>query len=343
MKAIGKNASYSDVFEGNFTIAQDPIIVQNVVSTAQIDPTQSTDMTLSKTANTNPETSVYSLTLSNTPLAGIQKTYESLFVYPYGCVEQLLSSTLPNAILKRIVSLKEVVKVGTKDIDTNLKNGYARIMRLQNNDGGFKYWENDFTSDIQITPHVLRHLVELADAGFVVEREKLQAAAEYLMQTVRENTPVHTRLEALWAVAKFMPQQEAEVLSGFALRDIASLRPTATSSHELLSYTYALYYLDAKKYASEITKNIETLQKNILPVRNEMYYSSLEDKALLAVLMMDVGMKQHELSGIMLEIYEKDWESYWYSTKEKNAAFLAFVKYMEVYGTSSLNDADIDL
>lgn len=83
MKAIGKNETYSDVFEGNLPIAQDPIIVQNVVSTAQIDPTQSTDMTLSKTANTNPEKSVYSLTLSNTPLAGIQKTYESLFVYPY--------------------------------------------------------------------------------------------------------------------------------------------------------------------------------------------------------------------------------------------------------------------
>lgn len=59
--------------------------------------------------------------------------------------------------------------------------------------------------------------------------------------------------------------------------------------------------------------------------------------------MIDIGMKQHELSEIILEIYKKDWHSYWFSTKEKNAAFLAFVKYMESYGTEYISDAGLEL
>jgi uncharacterized protein YfaS (alpha-2-macroglobulin family) len=258
-------------------------------------------------------------------------------------VEQLLSSTLPNAILQRFASLKEVLKVKPELIEENLKNGYARIMRLQNEDGGFKYWENDFSSDIEMTPHVLRHLVELKNAGFAVEDTKLQKTVTYLGATVRENTPVHTRLEALWAVAKYMPRQEKEVLEIFGIRDINSLKPQAQSSHEFLSYTYMLYYLDAKKYTSEIAQNIEILKKQNLPVQNELYYSALEDRAILAQLMIDAGMKQYELSEIMLEIYAKDWQSYWYSTKQKNAAFLAFVKYMERFGTQYLSEVELSI
>lgn len=42
-------------------------------------------------------------------------------------------------------------------------------------------------------------------------------------------------------------------------------------------------------------------------------------------------------------MYDRDWESYWYSTKTKANAFLAFVKYIETYGSDSLSTVAIDL
>jgi hypothetical protein len=78
-------------------------------------------------------------------------------------------------------------------------------------------------------------------------------------------------------------------------------------------------------------------------VQNELYYSNLEDRALLASLMIDFGMKQSELTDIILELYEKKWRSYWISTKSKNAAFMAFVKYMETYGTRYQNNVVLKL
>ena len=180
VKAIGKNSKHSDMYEGSYILATDPMIIQNVVQSANIIPGKTSDLSVKKTENTNAQASTYKLHLSNAPLSGIEKTYESLFTYPYGCVEQLLSSTLPNAILLRFVQLKESVKISEKDIKNHLASGYERIMKLQNEDGGFKYWENDFTSDIQITPHILRHLVELKNSGFTVSDEKLKKASKYL-------------------------------------------------------------------------------------------------------------------------------------------------------------------
>lgn len=42
-------------------------------------------------------------------------------------------------------------------------------------------------------------------------------------------------------------------------------------------------------------------------------------------------------------MYQHDWESYWYSTKTKNNAFLAFAKYIETYGKDSLNTIEVKL
>lgn len=62
---------------------------------------ESADLSLAIGENTDETKSSYTLTLSNNPLLGIEKIVKSLAVYPFGCGEQLLSSTFPNAVLKR--------------------------------------------------------------------------------------------------------------------------------------------------------------------------------------------------------------------------------------------------
>jgi hypothetical protein len=59
----------SDIYEGSYTIAQDPLILQNVLASATLDPGKNISLTLEKTQNTNPEKSLLNLSLSNTPLA----------------------------------------------------------------------------------------------------------------------------------------------------------------------------------------------------------------------------------------------------------------------------------
>lgn len=190
--------------------------------------------------------------------------------------------------MQRFVNLQQAIGINHTQLQENLARGYDSIMKLQNPDGGFKYWENDFTSDIEITPFVLRNLTELKNAGYAVDEKKIDAVTQYLSRNANENVAVSLRLEALWAVAKYMPQQEEKVLSLFGIRDIQNLEPSNPSQHELLSYTYALYYLDAQKYKTQISQNIEILYAGKLPVKYGLYSSNTEDRAILAQLMLDV-------------------------------------------------------
>jgi len=54
-------------------------------------------------------------------------------------------------------------------------------------------------------------------------------------------------------------------------------------------------------------------------------------------LLMDYKGDSKLISEYILKMYSQDWESYWYSTKTKNNAFLAFAKYIEIYGKNSVN------
>ena len=67
-------------------------------------------------------------------------------MYPYGCIEQTVSSTYPNAVLKKFNSLYSGI-VDEKELNKNLEIGIARIEKMQLRDGGFGYWMGDKKSD----------------------------------------------------------------------------------------------------------------------------------------------------------------------------------------------------
>lgn len=338
----GKNADLSDTIEGNMSIVQDPIILQNTLSSNTIEAGTQKDLSLTLPENINMEKSRYTLTLSNNPFVGIEDTYKTLLQYPYGCVEQLLSSTLPNAILKRFTKLSEDIEVKPTDLENNLSLGLAKILKLQNTDGGFKYWENDPVSDKAMTPHVLRTLLEMRDAGVVINDTILQNAANYLKNTINAEQPTYLRLEALWAYSRYYAGQKDKIAGAFGFPNIATAyKAESLTSHDLLSYTYALYYTDKELYKAQIEKNISLLKQLKNTDSDYEYYSPTEDIAHLAILEMKLGKTQAEVTPAIVVLYQKNWKSYWYSTKERNAAFLAFVAYMESYGTQYENTLEM--
>lgn len=332
----------SDRYEGSYLLASDPLIYEWIVQSMRIGPDMSADISLKITENTDPKKSLYTLGISNTPLEWIEKSYKSLLRYPWWCVEQLLSSTLPNALLKRFTVLGEALDTDPKRLQENLDIWYDKIMSLQRDDGGFKYWENDSTSDREITPHILRQLIELKNAWYKVEEQKLQKTADYLTQVMSEDIPDHLKFEIVWSLSKYFPQEEERIFEMLPWLSIETLRKSILSHHDLLSFTYSLFYLDKEKYLDEIMKNIAILKTEKLQVENHLYYSLREDKGVLAQLMIDVWMTEYELSEPILNLYKEDWRSYWFSTKEKNAAMLAFVKYMETFGTQYISGVSLE-
>lgn len=123
---------------------------------------------------------VGSLTLqaSSTALVGIDRGFEQLIEYPYGCTEQLASRLLPMLPLRALARDFGVKLPG--DIDAVIARGAADILARQRGDGGFGMWPESRESSPWVSPYATWTLHEARQRGVAVPAHALAAAKQYL-------------------------------------------------------------------------------------------------------------------------------------------------------------------
>jgi hypothetical protein len=52
-------------------------------------------------------------------------------------------------------------------------------------------------------------------------------------------------------------------------------------------------------------------------------------------MLMDYNYNKTYIEQLIVDLYDYDWSSYYYSTQTKNNAFMAFAKYLEKYGADN--------
>jgi len=77
------------------------------------------------------------ITLSGLPSFNLEKRMEELISYPYGCLEQTVSSAFPQLFLGDIMPLSEAQK---SNIDKNIRYALNKISGYRQVDGLFTYW-----------------------------------------------------------------------------------------------------------------------------------------------------------------------------------------------------------
>ncbi len=180
-------------------------------------------------------------------------TLAGLIEYPYGCIEQTIASTLPNAIALRFASLLDIT-IDTPSAQQNLDDGVAKILRMQTW-GGWKYWEDDASAHPQVTPYVIRSLYVLRDMGVTIPQSSIDAGLQYIVDMVDyQGTSLDgdafAEIFATLARARhpralsLVPRLE-ELRKGRALpsTDTTPVYATKFSRHGLLMYVRGLQYL----------------------------------------------------------------------------------------------------
>jgi len=109
--------------------------------------------------------------------------------YPYGCSEQIASKLNAIAIVKRGLNLPNIgdkfklEKIKYDGIEYSIEEvvdiGLAELYNNQNWDGGFSYWRQG-KSNFYLTLHVVDTLYNLSLAGFKINQNSLDEAANYL-------------------------------------------------------------------------------------------------------------------------------------------------------------------
>ena len=96
---------------------------------------------------------------------------EYLTSFPYGCVEQTMSSFLPNIIVQQAVQrpgLKE--NLDEAALQEKIRAGLDRLYSFQHEDGGWGWWETDESHPF-MTAYVVAGLVQAQAAGTQVNQD----------------------------------------------------------------------------------------------------------------------------------------------------------------------------
>jgi alpha-2-macroglobulin len=108
------------------------------------------------------------LTLWRRPQMNLDRRLRWLIHYPYGCIEQTMSSVFPQLYLKTIL------KNGTFDeaeIDRNINGGIDRLRKFQLASGGFAYWPGTRDLSVWGTDYAGHFLAEAKRLGYAVPED----------------------------------------------------------------------------------------------------------------------------------------------------------------------------
>lgn len=117
-----------------------------------------------------------------------------LFLYPYGCTEQVASKLEAIAVVKKGLNIEnlsdkfnipEIEFDGQKySADKVVELGLQKIMQNQQSDGGFAYWAGG-NSDIYLSLYAAEVMKDLEDAGYSVNEDSIKRAVSFINQRLR--------------------------------------------------------------------------------------------------------------------------------------------------------------
>ncbi|MDX1932415.1 MAG: alpha-2-macroglobulin family protein [Capsulimonadales bacterium] len=141
------------------------------------------------------------LTVRVTPSlsAALVGSLDYLIGFPYGCTEQTMSRFYPDLLIERLGLLTDPRRKA--DVPRMVRDGVARLARLQHTDtGGWGWWERD-ADDPFMTAYVILGLATARAQGYEVEPSLLSRGIEAAVK-LAGTAPVKARPFLLYALAE---------------------------------------------------------------------------------------------------------------------------------------------
>lgn len=259
-----------------------------------------------------------------------------LTTYPYGCVEQTMSSFLPNIIVTRTIrELKLNELKSARELPVKVSKGLDRLYRFQHSDGGWGWWETDENNPF-MTAYVVAGLSEAKGAGYEVQAPVMQRGRESLTQQLKS---AEKKIES--DIRSFMIY--ALVISGGA--DAALVEELYKGRKELNNLGLALLALTVgRQNKDRIQALADELEKRATVTDREAYWESkrrpmidfFEDNKLeataYAVKALSLAKPQSPVTGKAVRwlVNHRRFGYYWDSTKQTAMVIDGLINYLKI-------------
>ncbi len=184
IRAAADGGKYKDGLQ--LTVPVTPYGVEkNINHTAIIAPA---DQTKHITFNLTPEAKQHFLTgrlyINSGIYRAILSSLNYLAQYPYGCMEQTMSSYLPDVILAGVLKKNSIQNPELKKrVDKYIAAGTAKLIGFQNQNGGWG-WFNEEHADPYMTTYVMYGLTLTRTLGYPVNDTAYYRGTQHLNQLI---------------------------------------------------------------------------------------------------------------------------------------------------------------
>jgi alpha-2-macroglobulin len=282
-------------------------------------------------------TSRAKLIISKSPMIEYGRQLTDLLNYPYGCLEQTVSTAFP------LLYYRDIAKVIKQNNTGNYYNpnylvqqAIQKVQGLQDYNGSFEIWPNYSDGNWWASAYATHFLVECKNAGYEVNKNQLENALLYLLREARKKetaeyycwnekgqlSTVRTDREEIFYslyILSLAGKPNVSLMNHYKMNN--SL--TTTDQKFMLACAFALAG-DKNSYRNIVPANFAT--RNYISRYSSSYTSALRNKALVLSTLMDADPSSPEIPVLAKSISTELKSKYWTSTQEKAFSLLAFGK-----------------
>lgn len=262
-----------------------------------------------------------------TPI-NLENRLNYLIKYPYGCIEQTISSAMPQLYLNDIITLSEE---RNKKVGSNISSAIKRISKMQISNGGFAYWPGAAVVDEWATSYAGHFLIAAKERGYFIENSVVNNWVKYQKNSAR--TFQINRSEDAWSQSRQMINQAYRLysLALFGQPELAAMNVLKLEENlpSVAQYMLAGAYAFAGKnqIAIDLVKNTPTKIEGYREL-GFTYGSELRDISLIAQTMLKLD-RTNDAAQLIKIIADKLNSSSWYGTQSVAQAFVAVGEFLK--------------
>ncbi len=283
------------------------------------------------------------LLISSQPPIPVKEHLQSLLNYPYGCLEQTISTTYPWLMIDAENMKRfglETLKIHNKPIDLAkkpqiLQKGLEMLAAMQRSNGSFGLWSNQDSEEHWLTAYAVDFLLDAREQGVTVPDEVLLPALKRLGQYIHQRgsmygerysqKPEHYTL-AYKAYAAYVLARLNQASLGHLRTLYDHYHQNSQSGLPLLHLGLALWMQGDKE------RGLAAIEKSIQFPRPEEtiylgdYGSRLRDLAVMVTLLDKHPVPLDQTQSVVFALADELNNRDYVSTQERNALFRAGVR-----------------
>ncbi len=283
------------------------------------------------------------LVISNNPLIRFTGSLDYLVRYPYGCIEQTISTAFPQLYFSDLVNTIFREERAKSDAAQNVQYALDRIRLMQLYNGGLTFWPGGGSESWWSSVYAAHFAVEAKKAGYDVDEEFLDKLLKYINTRLKKKETIsyyYNRTMQRKTAPKEVPYSlYVLALAGdkqMSTMNYYKARPDQLSldGKYLLAAAYALAG-DQKKYKEILPSSFEGEKSN--KSFGGSFYSYIRDEALALNTLLDVEPDNPQIAIMAKHVSDYLGSSRYLNTQERVFGFLAMGKMAKIAAENNVS------